>query len=162
MKFLLYASPSQFPRKIKFIFLSNSFTFRSALLYNETLASSRLPDFLNKNSFSLTKILLEVKKKKKKRVSLSEFFPPFFSRWSNWIAMLCGFTAVAFQDVRCCYGAKSHIHRHPFHHVFISDLSYATLITNSLLAVHKHLHILSFYLPLPLRMPIIPRLQLLM
>lgn len=93
----------------------------------------------------MTKILLELKKKT--RVNLSEFFLPFFSRWSNWIDVLGSFKAVEFQDVRCCYGAKSHIHRHPFQHIFISALSYTTLITNSLVAVHKHLHILIFFSP---------------
>ena len=56
----------------------------------------------------------------------------------------------------------SHTAWQPFDCVSISDLSYATLITNSVLAVAKHLHILSSYLPLPSRMPIILHLQLLM
>lgn len=132
-----------------------------ALLDNETPTSSRLPDFSNKNNIPIYQNSPR-DKKKKLRVNLSKFFLPFFSRWSNWIDVLGSFKAVEFQDVRCCYGAKSHIHRHPFQHIFISALSYMTLITNSLVAVHKHLHILIFSLPLPLRMPIILPLQLLM
>lgn len=131
------------------------------LLHNEALASSTLPDiFLVKTNFPLIKIPLEMFCKK--RSKFEWVFLPFFSRWSNCIDRLCGFKVMAFQHVTCCYGAENHIRRLPFHDIFISDLRYTTCIANLLLAAHKHLHVLSFSFPLPLRMPIILCLQLLM